>query len=88
MKKLPFKEVIQNEKVRIRTFSPDIDEQELKWHYDLEDRTIIPLAFNDWKIQKDNSLPEEINKTLFIKAKEWHRVIKGKTELVVKIIFN
>jgi hypothetical protein len=84
---LPFKEKIFNKKV-IRTFDSSLDEEELKWHYDLKDRIIIPMNINDWQFQKDNQLPEKIDKKIHIKAKEWHRVIKGKTDLVVEIIEN
>lgn len=87
MNQLPFKEITKSQKRKIRKFSSDIDESELKWHYDLEDRLIVPLADNDWKIQIDNKLPEDINKSFFIKAKEWHRVIKGKSDLVVEVFF-
>jgi len=86
--KLPFEEIIKNKERRIRKFSPSIDENELKWHFDLEDRVVVPLSENDWKIQIDNNLPQAINKPIFIKAKEWHRILKGKTELELEIFFT
>ena len=81
---LPFKQDNNSGKL-IRTFEPSVDQNELKWHRDLEDRIVIPLIENDWYFQRDNQLPEKINKPIFIKAKEWHRVIKGTTKLVVEI---
>lgn len=70
----------------IRTFSKDVDSHELKWHRDEEDRTVIPLNQNDWMFQRDDSLPEPINKEIKISRGEWHRVIKGTTDLKVRIL--
>jgi len=69
-----------------RTFSKDVDSEELKWHRDEEDRVVVPLNQNDWQFQRDNCLPEPLNKEVEIKRGEWHRVIKGTTDLEVKII--
>ena len=80
MSELPF-----SEKGDVRTFSSDIDSEELKWHRDREDRVVIPLNDNDWMFQRDNSLPEPIDKEISIPGGEWHRVIKGTTDLVVRI---
>ena len=46
----PYIEKILNENLSIRQFDNAIDEQELVWHRDREDRIIIPLQENDWKI--------------------------------------
>ncbi len=70
----------------IRTFSENLEEDELKWHKDLEDRIIIPLHQTNWKFQRDNHLPEFIDKKIKIKANEWHRIIKGKGDLSLRII--
>lgn len=83
--KLPFDE----EKFKgyvIRSFSKDIPSEELKWHTDGEDRTIIPLNKNDWKIQLDNELPKPFKGVIFIPEGKYHRVIKGNTDLKLKII--
>jgi hypothetical protein len=80
MSELPF-----SEKGDVRTFSSEIDAEELKWHRDREDRVVTPLNDNDWLFQRDNSLPEPIDKEIIIPGGEWHRVIKGTTELVVRI---
>lgn len=69
----------------IRTFSVDVDPHELKWHRDDEDRVVVPVGDNDWLFQRDNHLPEPINGEIRIPAGEWHRVIKGTTDLVVRI---
>jgi hypothetical protein len=40
---------------------------------------------SDWKIQMDNKIPQSLNEGVFIKRHEWHRLIKGKGGLKVKI---
>lgn len=77
---LPFEE-----KGQIRTFSKDTDSHELKWHRDNEDRIVTPLNANDWLFQRDNELPEPIDKPISISKGEWHRVIKGSTDLEIKV---
>lgn len=69
----------------VRTFSQDVDPDELKWHRDEEGRTVTPLNRNDWMFQRDNQLPEPMDKEITISRGEWHRVIKGTTDLVVRI---
>lgn len=68
-----------------RTFRADTDPDELKWHRDEEDRVVVPLNKNDWMFQRDNSLPEPMDGEIRIARGEWHRVIKGTTELKVII---
>jgi hypothetical protein len=80
MEKLPFEE-----KDQIRTFSKDTDSEELKWHRDNEDRLVTPTQPNDWLFQRDNALPEPINGPISIRKGEWHRVIKGTTDLQIKV---
>lgn len=81
----PFVDKEIQKSVVIRTFSCDIPEEELKWHWDEEDRTIVPLQLNDWQFQFDNELPVKIYKPIHIPAGTMHRVIKGTTDLVIKI---
>lgn len=69
----------------IRTFLPTVESSELKWHQDWEDREVVFLNENDWSYQIDNELPKPCSGTIFIKSGTWHRVIKGKTDLRVKI---
>ena len=81
----PYLEERITESVVIRTFSSDIDEMDLKWHWDEEDRAVEPINENDWEFQFDNELPMRINKQIYIPRGVMHRVIKGKTDLIVKI---
>ena len=85
MSELPFEESWIDDKVSLRTFSPDIMDEELKWHIDMEDRVVEVLNDNDWKFQFDDHLPIKMEGTIQIKKGEWHRIIKGSTPLNVKI---
>jgi len=71
----------------IRTFSESVDEMELIWHRDREDRKITILEGNNWQLQMDNELPVslEIGKTYFIPKLLYHRVLKGTTDLKIRI---
>lgn len=82
----PYQEKL-NGNVSIRKFYSDTDPNSLVWHRDREDRTIKVLNKTDWCIQVDNQLPLPLRKdaSIFIPKGMYHRVIKGKTDLVVKI---
>ena len=70
----------------VRTFSQDIDEKELVWHRDREDRQVTVLEETDWQFQFDNELPQVLKNTIFIPKNTYHRLIKGTGELNVHII--
>lgn len=82
----PFQQEIKGNKLK-RTFSPEVDSDELKWHQDLKDRKVTVLEDGGWLFQMDNELPVKLTcaKQLFIPKLVWHRVIKGDSELVVEI---
>jgi len=71
----------------IRTFSKDVDEMDLIWHRDDEDREIEILEGKGWQFQRDNELPLELKEgdRIFIPRHQVHRIIKGKTDLKIKI---
>ncbi len=69
----------------VRTFSQDIDEEELVWHRDREDRQVTVLEETDWQFQFDNELPQVLKNTIFIPKNTYHRLIKGTGELNVHI---
>ena len=81
----PYKEHIEGN-ANIRKFSSNVDEMELVWHRDREDRLIKSTHDTDWKFQFDNEIPESLNNEVFIKKGEWHRVIKGSGDLILKVI--
>jgi hypothetical protein len=70
----------------IREFSQDIDELDLIWHMDDEDRTIIAIEETDWMFQFDDELPIPLNSPISIPRHKVHRVIKGSGDLKLKII--
>ena len=84
--KLRFREILNNTH-SVRVFSSTVNENELKWHFDNEDREITFLHDSDWKFQMDNQLPMEITKDLkiLIPEGEYHRIIKGSDDLKVKV---
>jgi quercetin dioxygenase-like cupin family protein len=71
----------------IRTFSKDVDPMELVWHQDKEDRHIEVLDGEGWSIQMDDQLPLAVSKgdRIFITEDQVHRVLKGTTDLKIKI---
>lgn len=73
------------EEGEIRTFSEDVQEFELVWHRDKEDRVVKPLHKTDWKFQLDNDVPRVIEKEIFIPKETYHRLIKGTGNLKVNI---
>jgi hypothetical protein len=83
---LPFKENSKGN-ISVRTFSNSVNETELKWHWDNENRIVVCEHETDWQIQMDNQLPFKIekNKKYFIPEGEYHRVIKGSGDLTIKV---
>ena len=71
----------------IRTFSKNVDPMDLIWHMDDEDRNVEVLEGKGWQFQKDNELPFQLNvgDNIFIKRHQIHRVLKGTTDLKIKI---
>lgn len=71
----------------IRTFDQNNLSDEFKWHFDDENRIIIPLSGFNWQIQIDESLPEDliIGKEYFIPVDVYHRIIKGQGDLIIKL---
>jgi hypothetical protein len=82
----PYTQKIKKGKI-YRTFSPDVNSDELKWHQDLKDRKVTIIESGGWQFQMDNELPVKLLNAsqIFIPKFVWHRVIKGDTELKVEI---
>jgi hypothetical protein len=89
IKGLPFKQKMING-MRIRTFSENVEDKELKWHQDLEDRYIKPLHKTDWHVQLDDDLPIPLKEQdeIYIPEGVWHRLIKGSGELKLQVKFK
>ena len=75
------------DKDNIREFSSNVDELDLVWHQDKEDRLVEVLEGEGWKFQRDNNVPVDmkIGDRIFIPEGEIHRIIKGTTNLKIKI---
>jgi hypothetical protein len=86
MTDFPFLQYIDNNKL-YRTFPPDIDSDELKWHKDLKDRKIRVINSGGWEYQVEDELPIllEDNMVFEIPKDTWHRVIAGHEKLLVEI---
>ena len=86
----PFEEEQIDQYNFIRTFPADVDEMDLIWHADKENRIITVLEGNGWKFQFDEELPIEMTKgkSISILKGVIHRVIKGNGPLVIKLQKN
>ena len=71
----------------IREFSLETSEEEFVWHRDQEDRIIKSLNDSYWALQLDNELPKILEKDVefFIPKGIYHRVLKGKKDLILEI---
>lgn len=83
----PFEQKVK-EGVIYRTFKPDVESEELKWHQDLNDRKVTIIENGGWQFQMENGLPTKLKDgdILDIPKLAWHRVIKGESQLKVSII--
>lgn len=72
----------------VRTFKASIHPEELTWHKDSQNRLVIVMKGENWKLQFDNELPVilEIGNVYTIKKEVYHRLIKGNGELMLYII--
>ena len=86
----PFEEEKIDQYNFIRTFPADVDEMDLIWHADKENRIITVLEGNGWKFQFDEELPVEMTegKSISILKGKLHRVIKGEGPLKIKLQKN
>ena len=82
----PFEQIEVDNK-KIRTFSPDVEEDELKWHQDTTDRNVTIIEDGGWSFQMEDELPIKLCRAsqIHIPKFVWHRVIKGSAQLVVEI---
>jgi len=82
-----YQDTAHHENRFLRFFRDDVDSKELVWHRDHNDRKVEVIKGNGWQFQYDNEMPKPIKEgdILLIKAMEFHRLIKGKTELILRI---
>ena len=88
MSDLPFKEKQIAENVFLRYFDHNILSEELIWHQDQEDRTIEIIQSNDWYFQRDEEVPFKLIEGMkfSIKKMNYHRLLRGKDDLIIKVI--
>tara|TARA_R110002126_G_scaffold84958_1_gene206101 strand:- start:960 stop:1238 length:279 start_codon:yes stop_codon:yes gene_type:complete len=84
----PFKEKQIAENVFLRYFDHNILSEELIWHQDQEDRTIEIIQSNDWYFQRDEEVPFKLVEGMkfSIKKMNYHRLLRGKDDLIIKVI--
>ena len=82
----PYTQKIESGKI-YRTFTPDVESEELKWHQDLKDRKVTIIEDGGWQFQMENFLPNKLSvaEQIFIPKLVWHRVIKGSGKLIVEV---
>jgi hypothetical protein len=84
----PYTESKEDKNSITRTFYSWVKPERLKWHMDDEDRLIRPTHKTNWQFQFENELPVPLDSPIFIKRHHWHRLIKGKGPLTLKITKN
>lgn len=83
----PYEHKQISEDTFIRTFAADADNSDLCWHRDKEERIIHVLEGDGWSLQLDNCIPMGLvaGREYRIPKEEYHRLIKGKTNLIIQI---
>lgn len=83
----PYSEKFLNETTRIRVFE-DVNDDELVWHRDRNDRQVTVIEGENWWLQMDDRLPVRLekDKTYEIPKMVFHRLLKGKGVLTIKIV--
>ena len=82
-----YKDKMLNESSRIRSFSSTASEDNVLLLRDRQNRIVEVIHSNGWRFQRDDSVPALLSSgdILEIAANEWHRIIKGEGDLIVKI---
>ena len=77
----------KNGKIITRKFSSRTENSELVWHRDERDRYVTVVEGTNWQLQCEDSLPVPMVKGLgyWVESDEWHRLIRGNSNLVLKI---
>jgi len=83
----PYQYNIISKDTKIRIFNENIDPIELMWHRDLKSRKVTILEGKGWSYQQEDQLPQTLypGDHIFIPALEYHRIIKGTTDLKIQI---
>lgn len=89
-KDYPFvkKHIQINDDTFIRVFDETIDDKFFEWHRDKRKRSVFVVASGSgWKFQYDDQLPFNLTKgqTINIEKEVYHKIYKGKGELVIYV---
>ena len=70
-----------------RVFKESVEKEQLIWHKDKKDQVVKVIYGTGWKLQYDNQLPIELEpgQNYHIKKQEFHRLLKGNSELKLEI---
>ena len=86
---LPFQILKNTPEIQERSFKANVQQKELQWHRDREDRLVQKISGEGWLLQLDNEMPLPIEglHSYMIPAGIWHRIIKlpHATDLIVQI---
>ncbi len=77
----------KNTGYKIRTFEKDVLEEDLIWHTDERTRLVEVIESKGWQFQFDDELPFGLQKGTIINIPKGkiHRIIKGDSNLIIKI---
>jgi len=83
----PYSQLALSDSKFIRTFSTELNLDELVWHRDRRDRRVYIIEGTGWEFQLDNELPIKLfpGDKIFIPKEVYHRVKKGTTALKIFI---
>ena len=83
----PYQDALKQENTWQRTFEAHVPDSELIWHQDRNTRQVMVVEGENWQLQLDNQLPEIMMQgaTYVIPARMYHRLIKGDSDLIIKI---
>lgn len=72
----------------VRIFESNINDLDLVWHRDMQDRIVEVIEGNNWQLQYDDQLPFRLvdDERYYIEAYSYHRLIKGDGSLTLRIV--
>lgn len=72
---------------RIRTFGPEVTQEDLVWHRDRNDRKVQVVYGPKWQFQFDNEMPFDLKPGMEfdVPKNTYHRLIKGDASLQLRI---
>jgi hypothetical protein len=71
----------------MRVFVEDVDEGLLSWHKDMRSINFKVIGGRDWKllIENDEIMYLEIGKHYYVPKGTYHKMVKGKNNLILEI---